>query len=1249
MAVADYFDTVQKVYIAFYQRPADPAGLYYWSQRVNAENGNLSAVIDAFANSAEATRLFFPDAAEGETLYDLLTEENIGGVIDAIYLALFNRAPDEAGKQFYVDGFADGTFTAGNIMLNILNGAQGDDAVAVANKLEVANLFTTALDPEQDGIGPFQATYNAADEQAARDWLATVTSDPATRKTESEVVTDIQAAIADSGDAILGQTSGQTFTLTNNADTVNVTTLDTVDTVKGIYFSDPTKDTFSFGDDITGNGKTVVEIVVADATTGTAPYASMSGVDKLSIIAGDATAIFTMDAGTYGTDISTVSLSGVDNFVLDVNDLEVTGPLTLEVVAAADSDLDVSGKIDGLDFSITAANSDTDAVGVTATVGTVGIDVVLGENDTIDITVSQASSKTGAASVGDVTIGDIVVAAGEDATASIAFSNDADSTTKGAATAGSITLGSVNLDIGVSASVSMDVYNSATAASGAATVGNITVGDIDVAVAKSGSQDGFDIVNNADSTKGNATAGNVTIGNINVVAEDSASYALYLSVTNMADAGTSGNATVGNIVVGDVNITGGDDFSWARASLSNSAYADKGAATAGDITIGNVTLDIGNSGSGSVSLELSNLASVAISGAATVGDITVGNIVMNAGTDNSHSVDINASASTAKGAATVGNVVIGDISGEAGVDASLSVEIDLTANGTAGDSIGNISVGNIDFYGQPTASLTFSLEADSDTGTVGAVTLGNASMAVDGSGYVSYYVDVESKTGVGAVQIGDLNMTLGSSASLYYFSVDVSASAGDIASFTVGDITIDAATLVSDSSADWDVSANDDLGDVTIGNVTINAAKSAALDDFSMEFDAVTGNIGNVTLGNTVITAGVNANVTHYFDFTADNEIGDINVGDVSLSAAKSGSIWLSHSYSASDDIGDIKYGNITVAAAGDSADAGFSMNAYANGNTIGSVTIGDIDLSASGDSASATVSLWFNDTGDTVGAVTVGDINLTVSNTASAAAGAYVSVSLESNGDVSVGDIAVTAGDVTADFATAAAASADVTLASNKNITVGNITVVGGQANDGPDNTVGTVDDVVLDSLANLTGWLSLADGDGAGTTYKVTVGNVDYSGYEAAATIDVSGFSGAGTIRAAQDDTDITLNSGKNLVYLGAGDDTVDVKTGGTLKASADVIDAIFNFTTGKDVIEIDTSAAQGAFVFVSGDAGSYDAFLTAATSNISVDGTDIYARKVGSDVFVAVDKDDGGAIDFVIKLAGVASVQAADFSAY
>jgi hypothetical protein len=370
MAVADYFDTVQKVYIAFYQRPADPAGLYYWSQRVDAENGNLSAVIDAFANSAEATRLFFPTAAEGETLYDLLTEENIGGVIDAIYLALFNRAPDEAGKQFYVDGFADGTFTAGNIMLNILNGAQGDDAVAVANKLEVASLFTTALDPEQDGIGPFQATYNAADEQVARDWLATVTSDPATRKTESEVVTDIQTAIADSGDAILGQTAGQTFTLTTGTDTRTGTMGN--DTFVGV--SDGVTST------TVGAGQPVTE--------------TFGGLDGLNGGAGTDALVLTNAVGTMTLDTS-VSVAGIESLSLTSakNDItaDVQGWSGLKTVTIDDRgtgtmvDLDTKSNVTSVTITgtdVAGTNNDITDNGSAATTADVLASVSLIDVDT---------------------------------------------------------------------------------------------------------------------------------------------------------------------------------------------------------------------------------------------------------------------------------------------------------------------------------------------------------------------------------------------------------------------------------------------------------------------------------------------------------------------------------------------------------------------------------------------------------------------------------------------------------------------------------------------------------------------------------------------------------------------------------------------------------------------------------------------------------------------------------------------------
>lgn len=214
MAAAAYFDTVQKIFIAFYQRPADPAGLKYWADRIDAANGDAAAVVSAFATSPEAV-----------TLYGTIDATTIGAVIDKIYLALFNTAPDAAGKKFYVDGFTAGTFTAGTIALNILNGATNDDAVAIANKLQVSNTFTQqvdgrALTSPYFGTGTsFSATYKGdADAQAARDILKTVTASPSTVLSPSQVTVEIQTKIADAGDPIVGQTSGQTFTLTNVVD-----------------------------------------------------------------------------------------------------------------------------------------------------------------------------------------------------------------------------------------------------------------------------------------------------------------------------------------------------------------------------------------------------------------------------------------------------------------------------------------------------------------------------------------------------------------------------------------------------------------------------------------------------------------------------------------------------------------------------------------------------------------------------------------------------------------------------------------------------------------------------------------------------------------------------------------------------------------------------------------------------------------------------------------------------------------------
>lgn len=261
MAVSDHFDNVQKIYIAFYQRPADPAGLYYWSQILNGAGGDVGQVIEAFANSEEAGRLY------GE-----ITEETIGNVIDQVYQALFNRAPDAAGKQYYVDGFAAGEFTAASIVLNVLNGAANGDAVAIANKLEAANHFTKAIDPELDGLDPL-ATYDAADEQVARDWLADVTSSNRVSAAQAEAF--VKAEIASATDPING---GEVVPVTEYTLTVGQDTV--IANAEGAVFKAPivqnqngaVTNTLSDGDVLIGQGEgNTLKADLALPVTGTLP------------------------------------------------------------------------------------------------------------------------------------------------------------------------------------------------------------------------------------------------------------------------------------------------------------------------------------------------------------------------------------------------------------------------------------------------------------------------------------------------------------------------------------------------------------------------------------------------------------------------------------------------------------------------------------------------------------------------------------------------------------------------------------------------------------------------------------------------------------------------------------------------------------------------------------------------------------------------------------------------------------------
>lgn len=158
--VATHVAAVQELYVAYFGRPADPAGLDYWTNVVEAQAGSTTAVSAAFATQPEYIVAYY-----GKTNAQ---------VVDQIYLNLFGRGTSTTdGRSYWVDLLNKGTVGVSTIVAEVAGGAQGSDGVAFENKVEAATAFTNALDTAAE-----QAGYAGADSLAlAKTWISSITTD----------------------------------------------------------------------------------------------------------------------------------------------------------------------------------------------------------------------------------------------------------------------------------------------------------------------------------------------------------------------------------------------------------------------------------------------------------------------------------------------------------------------------------------------------------------------------------------------------------------------------------------------------------------------------------------------------------------------------------------------------------------------------------------------------------------------------------------------------------------------------------------------------------------------------------------------------------------------------------------------------------------------------------------------------------------------------------------------------------------
>lgn len=134
MAVSNYFNYVQKLYLGYYGRAADAEGLAYWANRIDNNGGNLAGIINEFASSTEASKL-----------YGGLSNS---ALIDKVYKQIFQRSPDSEGLKFYTDQLNKGAYTPGSLVFAIIQGSREQDLVGLNQSLDkaMAALDTKTLD-----------------------------------------------------------------------------------------------------------------------------------------------------------------------------------------------------------------------------------------------------------------------------------------------------------------------------------------------------------------------------------------------------------------------------------------------------------------------------------------------------------------------------------------------------------------------------------------------------------------------------------------------------------------------------------------------------------------------------------------------------------------------------------------------------------------------------------------------------------------------------------------------------------------------------------------------------------------------------------------------------------------------------------------------------------------------------------------------------------------------------------------------
>lgn len=295
-------DDISALYVAYFNRAPDPAGLQFWIGRAGGVGGPVMSLVDianSFAVQPEATGQYGFLAAPGVA--------DSGTFLASVYLNLFGRvvAPTATELDYWKTQLANPAIPVGRVLLDIRSGALGPDLDVINNKTAVAKAFAQA-DANTPGL------TSLAQQQGA---LADVTADTTA---VAAIIAENTASLTDTTAPVV--TAAQTFSNAENkaADALLGTVLATDTGGSGVgSFAITTGNTDGFFA-IAADGKITLTAAGAAATSAANDFEKSPNTFVLGVTATD-------KAGNVGA---------ATNVTLNVTDVDDTAPKFVAATAA---------------------------------------------------------------------------------------------------------------------------------------------------------------------------------------------------------------------------------------------------------------------------------------------------------------------------------------------------------------------------------------------------------------------------------------------------------------------------------------------------------------------------------------------------------------------------------------------------------------------------------------------------------------------------------------------------------------------------------------------------------------------------------------------------------------------------------------------------------------------------------------------------------------------------------------------------